>query len=37
MRIGILGKMSINFAMPHSGSLCIADRRSDTSCVETND
>ena len=33
---GNLGKMSKNFAMPHSGSPCIADSLSYTTCVETN-
>ena len=36
MRIGILGKVSTNFAMQHSGSPCITDSFSHTMCVETN-
>ena len=36
MRIGILGKLSKNFAMPYSGTPCIADSLSHTTCVETN-
>ena len=35
MRIGILGKMNINFAMPYSGIPLIADSLSHTACVET--
>ena len=34
MGIGILGKMSKNFAMPYSGSPCIADSLSHTTCVK---
>ena len=37
VRIGILGKMSKDFAMPYSGNPYIADSHSHTMCVETNE